>query len=485
MEMEAVILQKRLMPLFILKLISTVTFGIFYSSLSLLMLHTFQMSATMATSLVALFFGFHYSSQLLGGKIGDLINNYKYLFIIGKIFKLFCTLILIYSIEHREYMYFGLGCFFVDSMFGITSENMMLTKLFDKSEVKERHAACIKGYMWNNAGFIGAFLISGAVYRFMGIGYLLYVSAVFSVATIIYAILFIRDMQNEASPINAKSNILLGLSILAVIATTSKLLSMCHLTREIILFVASCAGIILFIKIVSGRYGKDTNNILKFFSYLGLSIVFWTVYMLGPTFVALFVDRIVDTNILGFNMPPQWLKIVDGVIIITTGTWLSHQIKNNKLGSNRPALYIIGILCALFALFILSICLSLYTSEAKVSFWWVIFTLMVLSFGEVFISPASMALVGEYIPKKEQGLYTGINKMVIGISVVLAGMLSEKILIPAFEMNQKVGGHYNSAPIVLLLVILSVVAGYFVFDRQLYRRDNYHKIRELNGREYG
>lgn len=137
--MEAVVLEKRLKPLFILKLISTITFGIFYSSLTLLMVHTFNLPATMATSLAALFFGFHYSSQLIGGKVGDYINNYRYLFIIGKIFKLLCVLVLIYSIEHREYMYFGLGCFFVDSIFGITSENMMLTKLFAKSEVKERH----------------------------------------------------------------------------------------------------------------------------------------------------------------------------------------------------------------------------------------------------------------------------------------------------------------------------------------------------------
>lgn len=483
--MEAVVLQKRLMPLFILKLISTITFGIFYSSLTLLMVHTFNLPATMATSIAALFFGFHYSSQLIGGKVGDYINNYRYLFIVGKVFKLLCVLVLIYSIEHREYMYFGLGCFFVDSMFGITSENMMLTKLFAKSEVKERHSACIKGYMWNNAGFMGAFLISGAIYRFIGIDSLLYISAFFSFLTLAYAILFIRDIQHNASPISVQSNMILGLSILLVVTITSKLLSACHFTREIVLLVTFCAGVALFIKTAKGGYGKDTNNILKFFTYVGLSVVFWTVYMLGPTFVALFVDRIVDTNIWGFNVPPQWLKIVDGVIIITTGTWLSNQIKNNKLGSNRPALYVIGIVCAFFALFILSVCLSLYTNEAKVSFLWIICTLIVLSFGEVFISPASMALVGEYIPKKEQGLYTGINKVVIGVSVVLAGMLSEKILIPAFEMNQKVGGHYNSAPIFLFIIILGIVIGYFVFDRQLCRRDNYHKIRDLKGQQYG
>lgn len=462
-----------LTSIFILKFISTISFGIFFSSLSLLLIHTFKLSTSATTSLVALFLGFHYSLPLLGGKIGDYFKDYKMLLIRGKIFQLMSALILIYAIEHPKFIYLGLGCFLVDSMFNAVTQNMLLTRCFEQSQKQERQSAFLKGYLWMNLGFMGAFFISGIVYRFIGIDSLLHISALATLATIIYAYFYIRDYEHKNSQ---KTTYILISSMMSIAFGMSILLSNTHLTREVILLVAVLFIAYLLIKTLFGRYNKNSINYLKFFFYMGLSVLFWTMYMLGPTFITLFIDQVVDTVIFGFNVPTQWFQVIDGVIIITVGALLARYTGKNGCELNRRLLYVIGVSCAIFALLILSLCLDVYSPGTKVSFWWVLSTLMMLCIGEVFVAPASSALVGDYISEKEQGAYMGISKMTTGIAVVLSGLLSEKWLIPAFNMNRKVMISSHSQTFALFLSIVVIILGYFLFERLLSNKVNTAKV---------
>jgi hypothetical protein len=158
---------KTLQPVMFLRFISTVTFGVFYSSLSLLMIQAFNLTNQTAASITALFFAFHYALPILGGILGSRVNNFKQIFITGKIFQLISAFVLVYSIHDHNYLFLGLGLFLVDSMINVVSLNMLITNHFDKSKTDARGLAFLKGHIWSNYGFIMAFLLSGSVYYFM------------------------------------------------------------------------------------------------------------------------------------------------------------------------------------------------------------------------------------------------------------------------------------------------------------------------------
>jgi len=427
------------------------------------------MPTVMATSIAALFFGFHYSIPLLGGKIGDYFKDYKFLLISGKLFQLLSAIILIYAIKHREFIYLGLGCYLVDSMFNNVIQSLLLTSKFNQTEKNLRQLAFLKSYLWINFGTLTAFLISGALYRLIGINSLLYVSAFFTTITITYIHFFIK-VQKSCDETKNCTLLIFGMVLLALVL--SLLLSNNRMTREAVLLISALFSITLLIKAFLGKYNQYSINILKFFTYMFLAVFFWSIYMLIPTFIALFIDTGVDTMIFGVNIPTQWLQTVDGITILTIGAVLSKYLHSHRIGSDRKMLFVIGISFAIFALFLLNIALSAYITGVKVSCLWIVAILVALSAGEVFLSPASMALVGDYIPKKEQGLYMGVNKMTMGVAVVCSGIITEKLLIPVATLNNKVIFNHQSTSLALILSILIIVIGYVMFDRMLNNRHN-------------
>ena len=99
--------QKKLLSIYLLYLISTITFGIFYSSLSLLLTQEFLLPSVTAMGLVGIFFAFHYTLGVIGGKIGDKYIDFKILFICGKFFQLLSSLVLMLARDNPQFLFFG------------------------------------------------------------------------------------------------------------------------------------------------------------------------------------------------------------------------------------------------------------------------------------------------------------------------------------------------------------------------------------------
>lgn len=464
---------KQLYDIYLLRFLSTITFGIFFSSMPLLLTYVFGLSVAATGKTVALFFGFHFALPLLGGKIVDVIKKTKFLFLVGKYFQLLSTLLLIYSVYHKEYVYQALSFFLVDSLFSTVTQNMLLTNFFEVHDVRSRQKAFLTGHIWTNLGFVCSFIISGAVYRFIGVNALLHTAALFSFITIIYSVFYLRISDvNYSERKNQASYIFLILTLASVSYLTSKALFNSNLSQELILFFAGIVLLLILCWSLKGAYNKY-QNVLKFFVYMLLSMLFWTVYMTNPTFIALFIDKGVDTSFYGFNIPTQWLQVIGPLMILISGFFLAKYLKyQSQDKNNRTTFFIIGIISAFMSMLILMMCLANYSLGTKVSPLGILCCITVISIGEIFIAPASMALVGDYIHKREQGVYSGIIQLNTGMAVLISGFLSDKFLVPAYNSYLASNINYNFMLAVLLLLIVFAILFYIVFDRVLERRNN-------------
>lgn len=464
--MDQNLLSHNLKSVFALRLISTVSFGVFFCSLSLIMLQTFHLTAASAASLSALFFGFYYTLPLLGGRVGDYIKNYKQMFITGKSFQLISALILIYAIKHQEYLYLGLGFFLVDSMVSTVSLNMFITNCFDQKNTAERGVAFVKAHVYANIGFILALILSGAIYRFSSIDFLFYISAAFSILTLLYSYFCIKQEILISVDSFFKKNVILILIMLSVSIITTIAFMNYYLTREAII-IASFVGVMyVFTKTMMGASKQEKKGILNFMIFMVCSLLFWSVDMLGPTFLPMFISSSVNTKIFGFQLPPQWIHIIGPITIVTLGTVLS-KIVFSKYTINRARVFAIGLCCTAIGLLILNLGMHHHILGLQIDCIWIISYLIIMAMAEIFIAPAGTAIVGDYIVKKYQGIYTGISQMVIGFSVIFSGIIAEYILIPVNTHNNNIlDSNYSYILYCLLMLSLLMSICIIIVDRK-------------------
>jgi dipeptide/tripeptide permease len=262
--------------------------------------------------------------------------------------------------------------------------------------------------------------------------------------------------------------------MLTIAIGTTIFLSNHYVTREIILITAGLIVLCIFYRTIRNVNKQEREGIINFFLFMISSIAFWSIYMLGPTFLPIFIDGGIDTELFGIMIPPQWFHMLCPLTSVTVGIILSQKIggmiKHEKSSIRRTHLFMLGLMCTVFALFILCYIVKKHSLGVHSDCLWLVAYIIFLAIGEISLAPASMALVGDYIPEKYQGIYTGITQMTIGLSVILSGVILQKLLLPAYELEQSISSDYISNFIYLAGVVSLVVVMLFVFDKRFKNR---------------
>lgn len=463
--MDQNLLSSNLKSIFILRLISTISFGIFFCSLSLIMFQVFHLSVASSASLSALFFSFYYTLPLLGGKVGDYIKNYKQMFITGKCFQLISALALIYTIKHQEYLYLGLGLFLADSMVSTVSLNMLITNFFAQKNTAERGAAFVRSHVWANIGFIVSLGLSGAAYRFYSVESLFYMTAFFSLMALLYSYFFIK----KDCSISTKSIVSLIAIMLLVCCVTTVAFINYYLTREIIIIAGFIAVLFIVTRSMIKAEKSDKQGIIRFMLFMLCSLLFWSVDMLGPTFLPVFISNNVNAEVFGLHLPPQWLQIMGPITIVGAG-YILAKIFSNNASIVRAHVLIIGLGCTSIGLVLLNLGMDHHTLGLQLNCIWIISYLAIMAVAEILIAPVCTAAVGDYIAKEDQGIYTGIAQMVIGFSVIFSGVLAEHMLTAVNDHS-----YYLGFLLIISLIMSCGMIGMIAVDRKLQR------VIKLNG----
>ncbi|MDX6404649.1 MAG: proton-dependent oligopeptide transporter, family [Blastocatellia bacterium] len=161
-----------------------------------------------------------------------------------------------------------------------------------------------------------------------------------------------------------------------------------------------------------------------------LSIVFAGVFDQLGSSVTLLVHRHVSRTFFSFQMPAGYVQSINPFLVILFGPWLSLMIKQGRLGSTKRskmkilawAFLLLG--TGFLLLSIGSLRIGDPGTQAKVSWLWIIFAILLASFGELLFGPTSVSLVAGFAPQKRKGLAMGVWSATIGIGVYLSGSLS-------------------------------------------------------------
>src|SRR3989344_3335978 len=417
--------------LFFIQIFSTLSFAVLYSSLVLYMTQALQLSATQATAIMGGFVAFNFGLHLLGGYFGGRYLSFRSLFVTSLLMQMVACWIL--AIPHVHALYWGLALFLAGSGLNVTCVNMMLTQLYEPDD-NRRETAFMFNYSGMNVGFFIGYTLAG-YYQLTQSFHQLFLTTSFAAVIAILLVLFHwRKLRDRTTPLAKAGHKIelqrLGLGYGAIALVVLALDGLLHdvlFSNEMILV----AGIIVGLTLLTLSF-KQPNQAArkKIWAYLILgtsSLIFWALYQLAPMAFVLFNEYNVDRVVKGFVISPQWISNINTVIIVIGGplfALLFRKIRAAGFPLSIPLQFSIAIFLIGVALLLLPAGIHFASAKGFVSFSWVFWCYVLISIGELCISPIGYAMVGRLAPESLQGIMMGAWLMLTGVASILSSYAS-------------------------------------------------------------
>lgn len=417
-----------LFALFWIRLLSSVAFAVLFSSLSLYLVNNAKYNLKTASDLVGAFIAFNYFLPVIGGYIGDHLIDFKSLFILGHIARGIGCFLLVYFFH---YPYLGLAFFLIGSLGSSVSINMFITKLFPPEDIARRKIAFYWNYAGMNLGFLIGYTIAGKLGLSNHYFYLFWFASAISMFTAILAYFVL----NFESPKKNIAKFAVGVSIISLLVVILRLiLKYVTFTHLLLLMLSLIALITILILILRPKYKASRKKLSVFFIFMLISITFWSIYMIVPTSLLLFVQQDVSGAIYGIKIAPQWLANIDPIVIILGSLCLASAIKcfkdKWKIFTYSSTFFAIGLLFVSVGSILVAYGSTQDNAANQLPIVWIIIFITALSFGDLFIGPTGYSLIGELVPDSLKGLFMGTWIMTLGIASVIASFISDHFLVP-------------------------------------------------------
>jgi POT family proton-dependent oligopeptide transporter len=175
---------------------------------------------------------------------------------------------------------------------------------------------------------------------------------------------------------------------------------------------------------------SEIKHFTKYIIFSLFQIMFWAFYMLTPIALMQFIEHNVQRKIFNITLASQWLPNIDSIVILAFSPMLIVAIKKIKLFNEPANYYSLGFLCLSLGLASMASGLHFSVGGEKIALWIALFYLILITFGEIFISPISDSFIGEFITESMRGIITGTSKINICIGVLFSSLLANKFVLP-------------------------------------------------------
>lgn len=419
--------------LFFIQIFSTLSFSVLYSTLTLYTSQGLGFSTSVAIGITGSFVAFNYFLHLLGGYVGGRLLSYRMLFALGMIIQTFGCVILYFNTIQT--FYWGLALFLTGTGMNVTCINCLLTQMFEAHD-KRRESAFLWNYSGMNIGFLIGFTMSGFFQIHRAYPKLFLLTALANlVALFILCIKWklFRDRETHLVHKNLKQQWIRGcigcLIALFVFLLLHILLLHAKIGHQLILGVGILMGL-LIVGLALQRKKEASKKLWAFLILILAAFVFWILYLMGPMGLILFITHNIDRTVFGFKIPPQWFGNINTLMIIIGGPLMAifyQKLRRKGVQISIALQFMIALFCIGFAFVVLPIGVHFASNTGLSSLYWIVIAYVLLTVGELFISPIGYAMIGQLVPKKLQGLMTGIWLMNTGVAATLSNKFSQLI----------------------------------------------------------
>jgi POT family proton-dependent oligopeptide transporter len=155
---------------------------------------------------------------------------------------------------------------------------------------------------------------------------------------------------------------------------------------------------------------EEWKAIMALIVLCALNVVFWAVYEQQGNTMQLWADNQTDWNLLGFEVPSTWYQSFNPLTILLfaplLGLFWKKQAARDKEPSSVTKMAIGCLLLA--AAFCIMIFAASVVGDGRGSVLWLVATTLVLTLGELYLSPVGLSLVTKVAPARIVSMMMGM-----------------------------------------------------------------------------
>ena len=176
---------------------------------------------------------------------------------------------------------------------------------------------------------------------------------------------------------------------------------------------ASVALYFIYLFIFAGLTRKERARLLVCFILLISAAFFWSAFEQKPTSFNLFANDYTNRMIGDFEIPAVWFQSINALFIILLApvfSWAWPKLATMNIRPSSITKFVIGILCAAagFGLMMLAAQNVLSNGGAGVSPFWLVGSILMLTLGELCLSPIGLATMTLLAPERMRGQMMGL-----------------------------------------------------------------------------
>lgn len=428
---------KALPFLFLTEMWERFGFYIVQGLLVLYMTEYFGFSDTESYTILGVFTALVYISPLVGGYLASNLFGFTTTIIWGGIFLVigYAMLALPYA---KPLLYPALSVIIVGN--GLFKPNISsLLGMQYTTDDPRRDAGFTIFYIGINIGAFLAGISAGYIKEYFGWRTsfaLASIGLVIGLLTFSYGLAYLKKTPAKAK-LKSAQKYQLALYTLLTILGVSFLLKIHGLSNWLLPAVGVILFFLLMILIVQ-QPPKYRNRMIILSILIISSIIFWMLMLQLFYSANLFVERLVDKDYFGFHLSTTVFWGSESIFIILLGPLFAFIWDRLGARNKNPSplgKFAFGIFFAGVGFLILGLSTLLPSAKELVNPLWVFLSYMLITIGELLISPIGLSAVTLLSPPNLVGLMMGVWFVATGFGGIFAGMIANLASVPSTVMT--------------------------------------------------
>jgi len=404
-------------------------------------------------SIYAIFTGLVYLTPILGGWVADkFLGKRKTVYIGGIVmafgqFLLAASAFLAHSLDPVTRLFvfnFGLGVLIMGNGFFKPNISTIVGDFYDDNDPRKDSAFNIF-YMGINLGAILGPFIAGALGENVSWGWGYFAAGVGMIIGVLWLKSRESSLEQKGLPPNSlESKFVLDskdwreiiMYAIGLIITTFAVVIIWRMLPDnvasVITYFGFAAGIIgLGYVIYQGTNGSsEWSRMIVILVLAFFNVAFWAGFEQAGGTMNLFAKENTDRLIFGWDVPASWFQNINPIAILIFAPifsimWL--KLDAMKFNPRTPIKFAIGLFLGAFAFWIMTQAGHAADGGGLVSPWWLVMVYVVLTLGELMLSPIGLSMITKLAPTKLVSVVMGLWMASFAAGNYLAGML-ESIL---------------------------------------------------------
>jgi len=413
----------------------------------------FGLSREESLTMYAIFTGLVYLTPILGGWVADkFLGKRKTVYIGGLVmavgqFLLAASAFLVHSLDPETRLFvfnFGLGVLIIGNGFFKPNISTIVGDFYDDNDPRKDSAFNIF-YMGINLGAILGPFIAGALGENVDWGYGYLAAGIGMIIGVLWMKSRETTLEDKGLPPNTPEGklvldskdwrdiivyaISLIIATLAIVYLWGMLPDSVASTLTYIGFIIGFLG--LGYIIYNGTSGSaEWSRMIVILILAFFNIAFWAGFEQAGGTMNLFAKENTDRLIFGWDMPATWFQNINPIAILIFAPifsimWL--KLDAMKFNPRTPIKFAIGLFLGAAAFWIMTQASHAADGGNLVSPWWLVVVYVVLTLGELMLSPIGLSMITKLAPRKLVSVVMGLWMASFAAGNYLAGMM-ESIL---------------------------------------------------------